>query len=139
MGYQYPFYTLCEQSNKIERKNIYQTCFNTAIHAEHLQDEHAYFLQFKAAAITSVILVNKDLHKHAKRILALIDVANNLKALHPYTGLDCWSMLKPIKTNCINYSWRKLVFLFDETGYMSDDIISLPLWSFYIEGNNVLN
>jgi hypothetical protein len=72
-----PYYMVCYSLSE-EQYNTYKTVFFDLYHfKEHLIDEHQYFLQFKAAALTSVIIANRDLHKHTNAILGLCDIAKH--------------------------------------------------------------
>lgn len=90
MNYSYPYYMICEQGTDDDTKRLYRTCFTQLMHSAHNLDEHAYFLQFKAAALTSIILRNKDLHKNKFDIIYAMNALNNIGYIDRYE----WSMMK---------------------------------------------
>ncbi len=90
-----PFYAKCEYGF-VHRRLMYKDCFHYLLHADHQKDEHAYFLQFKAAAIVSVIEYNKEMHLHTNAILGVCDVDKHGWSMsnrigHPEWAKNGWS------------------------------------------------
>lgn len=90
MSHPNPHYMECVLSAPQDRKDIYYVCLDNLLHTEYSYAD-GNLCEFKAAALTSIILKNKDLHKNASHIIAYIDWFD---ANTPAYGVDVyeWSM-----------------------------------------------
>ena len=122
MGYPVRYADKLRFSSDINDYRLMQTCLTEI----YLKDEESFGPPYaeRASAIVSVIKHNRNLHG---------DAFNALEE-----DFHIWSM---VETS--HHLWRNLQPMFAGdvcTGFMVDDVmIIIPVHSYYIEGNDVLN
>lgn len=74
-------------------RTVYEKCFRYMWHAPHLMDEHLYFLQFKAAAITSIIVKNRELNVYISNCIRYLGNIYEVSLCKPDGFEVKWSMM----------------------------------------------